>query len=372
MRISIVTDAWRPQINGVVRTLGKVTDILKERGHELQIITSEGRATFGLPTYPEIQLAITGSRTIGTEIAAFAPEAIHIVTEGTLGLAARRFCLCHCLPFTTGYHTRFPEMIKMRWPVPGIEDLVHRWFLWFHRPAERVMAPTPSMARVLKEKGFENVVVWTRGVDHELFRPRPKDAFPDLPLPIALCAGRVAIEKGLPDFLDLDLPGSKVIVGDGPMLPELKARYPEVHFTGYLKGEPLARAIASADVFVFPSRTDTFGLVMIEALASGLPVAAYDVPGPRDIVTRDVGAVGPDLGESVKQALERSPERCRDYALTFSWERAAELFESYLSPISPALRDELTAFSLSRIAGARAKPPIVRKPPIAGALQRRG
>jgi glycosyltransferase involved in cell wall biosynthesis len=371
MRISIVTDAWRPQINGVVRTLGKVTDILKQRGHELQIVTSEGRSTFGLPTYPEIQLAIAGSRSIGREIAAFSPEAIHIVTEGTLGLAGRRFCLRHGLPFTTGYHTRFPEMIRMRWPVPGVESLVYRWFHWFHRPAERVMAPTPSMARVLKEKGFENVVVWTRGVDHDLFRPRPKEAFPDLPRPIALCAGRVAIEKGLPDFLDLDLPGSKVIVGDGPMLPELKARYPNVHFTGYLKGEPLASAIASADVFVFPSRTDTFGLVMIEALASGVPVAAYDVPGPRDIITGEVGAVGSNLGECVDQALERSPDRCRAYALTFSWERAAELFESYLAPISPVLQDELSALSLAQEAGSSSKPPVTQKAPIAGALQRR-
>jgi glycosyltransferase involved in cell wall biosynthesis len=372
MRISIVTDAWRPQINGVVRTLGKVTDILKKRGHELQIVTSEGRSTFGLPTYPEIQLAIAGSRTIGAEIAAFAPEAVHIVTEGTLGLAARRFCLRRGLPFTTGYHTRFPEMIRMRWPVPGIESLVHRWFHWFHRPAERVMAPTPSMARVLEDKGFDNVVVWTRGVDHELFRPRPKDAFPDLPRPIALCAGRVAIEKGLPDFLDFDLPGSKVIVGDGPMLPELKARYPNAHFTGYLKGEPLARAIASADVFVFPSRTDTFGLVMIEALASGVPVAAYDVPGPRDIVTAEVGAVGADLGECITQALEKSPDRCREHALTFSWERAAELFEGYLAPISPALQDELRGHARVPVTGARSKPPFARKAPIAGALQRRG
>lgn len=234
------------------------------------------------------------------------------------------------------------------------------------------MAPTPSMARVLKEKGFENVVVWTRGVDHDLFRPRAKDeVFPNLPRPIALCAGRVAIEKGLPDFLDLDLPGSKVIVGDGPMLPELKASYPDVHFTGYLKGECLARAIASADVFVFPSRTDTFGLVMIEALASGVPVAAYDVPGPRDIVTSEVGAVGADLGCSVKQALERSPDRCRDYALTFSWERAAELFEGYLAPISPALQDKLMAFSLAQGADRRTKSQVARKSPIAGVLQRR-
>ena len=193
MRISIVTDAWRPQINGVVRTLGKVTDILKRRGHALQLVTAEGRSTFGLPTYPEVRLAFARPKAIGAEIAGFRPDAIHIATEGTLGLAARRFCLRQGLTFTTGYHTRFPEMIRMRWPLPGLEALVHRWFRWFHNPAERVLAPTPSMAHVLQDKGFSNVVVWTRGVDHDVFRPRPKEAFADLPRPIALYAGRVAL-----------------------------------------------------------------------------------------------------------------------------------------------------------------------------------
>ncbi|MEL6961496.1 MAG: glycosyltransferase family 1 protein [Pseudomonadota bacterium] len=371
MRISIVTDAWRPQINGVVRTLGKITDILEQRGHELQILTSDGRATFGLPTYPEIRLAIASARTVGAEIAAFTPEAVHIATEGTLGLAARRFCRRQGLPFTTGYHTRFPEMIRMRWPVPGIEPFIHRWFRWFHRPAKRVMVPTPSMARVLKRNGFDNVVVWARGVDHELFRPRPKDAFPGLPRPIALCAGRVAIEKGLPDFLDLDLPGTKVIVGDGPLLQELKARYPNVHFTGYLEGESLARAFASADVFVFPSRTDTFGLVMIEALACGVPVAAFDVPGPRDIVTDQVGAVGPNLGQSVRLALLRDPDCCRSYASTFSWEHAAELFESYLAPIRSPLQDECGGPADGLVRATETKPALARKDVITGALQRR-
>lgn len=362
MRISIVTDAWRPQINGVVRTLGKVTDILKQRGHELQLVTSEGRRTIGLPTYPEIRLAMVGPRTVGAEIAAFGPDAVHIVTEGTLGLAARLFCLRRGVAFTTGYHTRFPELIGMRWPLPGLESLVHRWFRWFHAPAKRVLAPTPSMARVLQEKGFENVATWTRGVDHDIFRPRPKDAFADLPRPLALCAGRVAIEKGLPDFLDLDLPGSKVVVGDGPMLSELKARYPEVHFTGYLRGESLACAIASADVFVFPSRTDTFGLVMIEALASGVPVAAYDVPGPRDVINDEVGAIGADLGDSVRRALTKSPDRCRAHALTFSWERATHQLEDYLVPIDAPAREKLRRLQRSQAHRHRAPWPMVVKP----------
>ena len=309
------------------------------------MITANERATFGLPTYPEIRLARTGSSRIGAELKAFAPDAIHIATEGTLGLAARRFCLSKNLPFTTGYHTRFPEMIGMRWPLPGLETLVHHWFRWFHGPAERVLVPTPSMARVLAAKGFDNVVVWTRGVDHGLFRPRRSEDFADLPRPIMLSAGRMAIEKRLPDFLDLDLPGSKVVVGDGPMLGELRARYPGVHFTGFLEGEHLAKAMAAADVFVFPSRTDTFGLVMIEALASGVPVAAFDVPGPRDIVTADVGAIGDDLSQSIEKALKRSPDRCRTYARTFSWERVAAQFEHYLAPFDLADQTTLRRFS---------------------------
>lgn len=363
MRISIVTDAWHPQVNGVVRTLSKVTDLLKSRGHAVQMVTADGRTTFGLPTYPEIRLAITDADSLGTEIAAFAPDAVHIATEGTLGLTARRFCLRHGLPFTTGYHTRFPEMIRMRWPLPGLEATVHRWFRWFHGPAKRVLVPTPSMAVVLEQKGFTNLVPWTRGVDCDLFRPRPKDTLAGLPRPIALYAGRVAIEKGLPDFLDLDLPGSKVVVGDGPMFFELKRRYADAHFTGYLQGEELARTMAAADVFVFPSRTDTFGLVMIEALASGVPVAAYDVPGPRDIITSDeVGAIGDELGASVRRALRCSPERCRAHALTFSWAHAAEQFERHLAPIGASLKARLQHRSLTASHGIAAGSQMLAKP----------
>ncbi|MGI9437386.1 MAG: glycosyltransferase family 4 protein [Geminicoccaceae bacterium] len=342
MRISIVTDAWHPQVNGVVRTLSKVKDLLERRGHAVQIVTAEGRPAFGLPTYPEIKLAIAGAAEIGSEIAAFEPDSIHIATEGTLGLAARRFCLRQSLPFTSGYHTRFPEMIRMRLPLPGVEAIVHRWFRWFHGPSQRVMVPTPSMADVLEEKGFSNVVTWSRGVDHQLFRPRSTDALAGLARPIALYAGRVAVEKGLPDFLDLDLPGSKVVVGDGPMLKELEAGYPDVTFTGYLSGETLARTVAAADVFVFPSRTDTFGLVLIEALASGVPVAAFDVPGPRDIITtEDVGAIGDDLGQAIRQALICQPESCREHALRFSWDRAIKQFEDYLAPLKFGHKDRL-------------------------------
>ncbi len=342
MRISIVTDAWHPQVNGVVRTLSKVADLISQRGHVVQMVTADGRPTFELPTYPEIRLAITGAGEIGSEITAFEPDAIHIATEGTLGLAARRFCVRHHLPFTTGYHTRFPEMIRMRLPIPGVESIAHRWFRWFHGPSRRVMVPTPSMAAVLKKKRFMNVVTWSRGVDHHLFRPQSTDALDGLPRPVSLYAGRIAVEKDLPEFLDLDLPGSKVVVGDGPMLKELKGRYPDVVFPGYLTGDQLARTIAAADVFVFPSRTDTFGLVMIEALASGVPIAAYDVPGPRDIITSDaVGAVGPDLRTSIRTALNGDPESCRKHALCFSWEHSAQQFEDYLSPLTQANKDWL-------------------------------
>jgi glycosyltransferase involved in cell wall biosynthesis len=254
-------------------------------------------------------------------------------------------------------------MIGMRWPLPGLETLVHRWFCWFHRPARHVLAPTPSMALVLQAQGFENVVTWTRGVDCDLFRPRPKTAFADRVRPIALYAGRVAIEKGLPDFLDLELPGSKVVVGDGPMLAALKASYPAVHFTGYLEGERLADAMAAADVFVFPSRTDTFGLVMIEALASGVPVAAYDVPGPRDIIAAgEVGMIGDDLRASIMRALDCSPARCRAHAMTFSWDRAAGQFESYLVPLDSAQRERLHRPATRRQRRCGAVSPVLARP----------
>ncbi len=348
MRISIVTDAWHPQVNGVVRTLHKITDILKERGHALQIVTAKGRPTFNLPTYPEIKLAWVSAGEIGGEIAAFEPDSVHLVTEGTLGLAARRFCLRQRIRFTTGYHTRFPELVGMRFPLPGMTAVAYRWFQWFHGPSQRVMVPTVSMAAVLKAKGFAHIVPWTRGVDHHLFRPRKTDALAHLERPIALYAGRVAVEKGLPDFLDLDLPGSKVVVGDGPMLDTLKARYPDVVFSGYLSGESLARTVAAADVFVFPSRTDTFGLVMIEALASGVPVAAYDVPGPCDIVTSPaVGALDKDLKKAIEKALTCLSESCRIHALNFTWARSAEQFMSHLFPLAEEEKDRLKRFALA-------------------------
>ncbi len=346
MRISIVTDAWHPQVNGVVRTLHRVTDILKQQGHTLQLITAEHRRTFGLPTYPEIRLAFATSGEIGRKIAAFGPDSIHIVTEGTLGLAARKFCIRHRLPFTTGYHTRFPEFIGMRLPLPGMTDLVHRWFRWFHQPSKRVMVPTPSIAEVLKEKGFDNTVPWTRGVDHDLFSPRVSDALKSLPRPIALYAGRVAVEKSLPDFLDLDMPGSKVVVGDGPMLETLKVRYPDTVYLGYLNGKALADTVAAADVFVFPSRTDTFGLVMIEALACGVPVAAYDVPGPRDIITsKAFGAIGDDLKTAIETALTCQAEDCRRHALNFTWARSAAQFRDQLYVLGNDEKERLKRFA---------------------------
>jgi glycosyltransferase involved in cell wall biosynthesis len=346
MRITIATDAWHPQVNGVVRTLGKVTELLRAKGHELSLITTGARPTFPLPSYQEIRLARVGSRQIGAEIAAFEPDAIHIVTEGTIGLAARRACVRADLPFTTGYHTRFPELIRMRLPLPGLEALAYRWFRWFHRPSRRVMVPTDSIAAVLREHGFERVVRWSRGVDHALFRPRAEterpEAFAGLSRPIALYAGRVAVEKGLDDVLALDLPGTKVVVGDGPQLLALRAQFPGAHFTGYLAGEALAQAVAAADVFVFPSRTDTFGLVMIEALAAGVPVAAFDVPGPRDIVTSEaVGALDRDLGRAVRRALRCRAEDCRAHALGFTWEKSAATFERHLVPLDLAAKARL-------------------------------
>ncbi len=336
MRLTLVTDAWHPQINGVVRTLGQIVRILGDRGHEVTVVTAAGRTTFGLPTYPEIRLAAVLPHGLDSEIAATRPQAVHIATEGPLGLAARSFCLRRNLPFTTGYHSRFPEMARARLPVPGTARACRALLRWFHGPSRAVMTPTPSMARILENARFRNVAVWTRGVDQARFRPMGGDAFPGLPRPVAVCAGRVAVEKGIEDFLDSPFPGSKVVVGDGPQRADLEARYPDVRFTGYLEGDDLTRAVSSADVFAFPSRTDTFGLVILEALACGVPVAAHDVPGPADILTDPgVGALDDDMGRALARALACDSRRCRSFALGFTWDESAARFESLLCPFSP-------------------------------------
>ncbi len=341
MNILIVTDAWHPQVNGVVRTIATVRSELEAMGHRVEVIGPDRFRTIPMPTYPEIRLALGAGRRLGAMIGALKPDCIHIATEGPLGFAARRWCLKHKVPFTTAYHTRFPEYVRDRAPVPlALSYAVMRRF---HRPSAAVMVATPSIERDLSRRGFTNIRRWSRGVDTGLFRPRAK-GFLDLPRPIALSVGRVAVEKNLEEFLALDLPGTKLVVGDGPARAELTKKYPGVVWAGSKHGEELAQYYAAADVFVFPSRTDTFGLVLLEALACGVPVAAYPVPGPLDVVGgSDAGCLDEDLKRAVEGALTIPPERCRAHALTFSWRRSAEQFLSNLQPLAgPGTPADLT------------------------------
>jgi glycosyltransferase involved in cell wall biosynthesis len=330
MRIVIVSDAWLPQINGVVRTLMRTVEELRALGHEAEVVSPDLFHSLPCPTYSEIRLAVLPRRRLARLLDRFQPCAIHIATEGPLGLAARRHCLARGLPFTTAFHTRFPEYIKARVGLPlGVGYAAMRRF---HAPAAGVMVATASLEQDLSARGFRNLRRWSRGVDTELFRPRDK-SFLDLPRPIYLYVGRVAVEKNIEAFLRLDLPGSKLVVGSGPQVGELTRRYPRVHFAGPRQGEDLARHYAAADVFVFPSRTDTFGLVLLEALASGLPVAAFPVPGPLDVVNgATVGCLDEDLAGAALQALTIRPEHCRAYALGFSWRSCAEQFLANLQP----------------------------------------
>ncbi|HVV63858.1 MAG TPA: glycosyltransferase family 1 protein [Rhizomicrobium sp.] len=337
LKVLIVTDAWTPQVNGVVRTLEILGRDLLNLGHEVRYATPEGRLTAPLPTYPEIRLAVLPRRRLESEIRVFAPDAIHIATEGTLGLAARAICVHYGIPFTTSFHTRFPEYVRARLPfVP--ERTVYRWLRWFHGPATAVMAATPSLKRELERHGFGNVRIWSRGVDVEAFRPIDGAGF-DFPRPIYLYVGRVAVEKNLESFLGLDIPGTKVVVGDGPARQALERKFPGARFLGPKFGEDLARAYSASDVFVFPSRTDTFGLVLLEALACGTPVAAYPVQGPLDVIGgASVGALNEDLGRACVEALAIPREACRAFALTRSWRSCTRQFLANLA-VDPPVAD---------------------------------
>jgi glycosyltransferase involved in cell wall biosynthesis len=325
MRILISTDAWAPQVNGVVRTLEKTGEELTRMGHEVRFLTPDGFLTVPLPTYPEIRLALFTRPRVGEIIDAFRPDRIHISTEGTLGLSVRRNCQLRRLPFTTSFHTRFPEYIRARFGIPAA--LPYAGLRWFHGPASGVMVATRSLERELASRGFTNLRLWSRGVDTQRFHPQDK-SWLDLPRPVFLYVGRVAVEKSIGDFLSLDLPGSKLVVGDGPLLEDLKILYPEVTFVGPKFGEELSRYYAAGDVFVFPSRTDTFGLVVLEAMASGLPVAAYPVQGPGDIMEGrpDIGALDNDLRAAALRCLDLDPQACRNFALAHSWEASTRQF----------------------------------------------
>jgi glycosyltransferase involved in cell wall biosynthesis len=329
MRVVIVTDAWLPQTNGVVRTLSTTVERLRAEGIDVHVIAPDDFRTRPCPTYPEIRLALFAGRAVGRKLRELQPAAVHVATEGPLGLAARNWCLRSGHPFTSAYHTQFPEYIRARAPVPL--SVSYAFMRWFHGAATRTMVATPSMQRRLEARGLRNITRWSRGVDSELFRPLCKE-FLELPRPIWLYVGRVAVEKGIEDFLTLDLPGTKLVVGDGPARAMLEVRFPEARFVGYRHGEDLVRHVSACDVFVFPSRTDTFGLVMLEAMACGLPVAAYSVTGPIDVVVDGVTGVlsHDDLETAAMDALDLDPVDCREHALCYSWEACTRQFVNAL------------------------------------------
>jgi len=339
MRIVIVTDAWSPQVNGVVRTLQTIQAELEGRGHAVKVLSPDLYGSIPCPTYPEIRLAFVRSAVIGQAIAAFQPDAVHLATEGPLCLAARRWCLRSAVPFTTAYHTHFPDYVARRTGLPA------SWFWsyirWFHGPAQAVLVSTRSVRQQLRAHGLAQVRPWGRGVDLASFTPgaEPPALFAGLPRPIQLYVGRVAVEKNLEAFLASGHPGSRIVVGDGPARADLQRAYPDAHFLGAMFGEELAGAYAGADVFVFPSRTDTFGLVMIEALACGTPVAAYPVTGPIDIVTPECGALSDRLDDAIAAALRCSRAACEAHGRSFSWQRSAEEFLTGLHCIDPAVMD---------------------------------
>ena len=324
MKILLATYAWYTQVNGVVRCLDRVRQECSALGSDVQVLSPEGFATLPMPTYPEIRLALAGPGAIARRIEAIAPQYVHIATEGPIGHTVRRWCLRNGQPFTTSYHTRFPEYLRARMPVPV--DLTYRYLARFHNAGEAVMVTTDALAQELRGRGFRTVVRWPRGVDQEQFRPRTKRVL-DFPGPVSLYVGRVAVEKNIEAFLALDIPGTKVVVGDGPQKAELERKFPDTKFLGTKHGEELGAIYSSADVFVFPSRTDTLGLVVMEALASGVPVVTLPVTGPREIIgDAPVGVLTEDLAQGVHDALKLSREDCRAHAMTFSWSECARIF----------------------------------------------
>ncbi|MGE3874024.1 MAG: glycosyltransferase family 4 protein [Parvibaculaceae bacterium] len=348
-----MTDAWFPQVNGVVRTLGAVAGELGKSGHEVKIVSPEGRRSLPMPFYPEIPLALTTSPQLGRELSLIAPDAIYIATEGPLGWAARAWCVRQDIPFSSGFHTRFADYLALRLPLPGLSALSWSMLRKFHAPSRHVLVPTRSIAHDLEVRGFVNVKTWTRGVDHTLFHPYERTAL-DLERPISLYVGRLAPEKNIEAFLSLDLPGTRLVIGDGPQRRELERRFPDAVFFGYRFGEKLARMIASADVFVFPSLTDTFGLVMLEAMACGTPVAAFDVPSPIDVIQEGVtGALDKHLKLAILRALTLDRDEVRRGSLRFTWERTAQIFVESLVPVGrssvePSAGDLRTSLAPSR------------------------
>jgi glycosyltransferase involved in cell wall biosynthesis len=334
--IAIVTDAWHPQTNGVVRTLSTTAEMLRRWGHQVTVISPETYPSLPAPTYPEIRLALTAPGAVGRRLAKIAPDAVHIATEGPLGLAARAYCLRRKVPFTTAYHTQFPDYLARRTGLPA--SVFWPYIRWFHRPAQAIMVATETIRACLREQGLTHLSHWSRGVDLACFTPQaaPPPEYAQAEGPILLYVGRVAVEKNIEAFLACPYPGTKVVVGDGPARAALEAQFPDALFLGKQTGAALAGCYAGADVFVFPSRTDTFGLVMIEALACGTPVAAFPVPGPLDILNDSVGAMAEDLARAIDAARYCDPAACTAHAASYSWEAATRQFLSGLA----ALKEE--------------------------------
>lgn len=330
-----MTDAWQPQVNGVVRTLETLRKELRALDYRVYMLTPQFFRTMPCPTYPEIPLALDALWKLPALMKRIDADAVHIATEGPIGWAARRWCIKNNMPFTTAYHTAFPEYIEARSPLKA--DLLYPIFRKFHAAGSGVLVATPTVRQLLRDKGFKNIVNWTRGVDTDQFHADVGKADWSFEGPIQLYVGRVAVEKNIEAFLSADTPGTKVVVGDGPAMKKLQAAYPDVKFLGPLFGKPLAQAYASADVFVFPSKTDTFGLVMIEALACGTPVAAYPVQGPLDVLgangtgpfddwTIPIAALSDDLSNAIEQALNFGRDACAQFARKYDWGEVARQF----------------------------------------------
>jgi glycosyltransferase involved in cell wall biosynthesis len=333
MRILVATDAWHPQVNGVVRTLTSLARSASALGAEIEFLAPDGFPSMALPTYPGLRIALPNRREIARRIEAASPDAIHIATEGPVGWGVRAYCRRRKLAFTTSYTTRFPEYIAVRSIIPA--SMIYAVLRHFHAAAAMTMVATSSLRQELSARGFKRLGAWTRGVDTELFTPDGASEL-DLPRPIFMTVGRIAVEKNLEAFLSLNLPGSKVVVGDGPQKSVLERRYPKVKFLGEKTGRELSAHFAAADVFVFPSLTDTFGVVQLEALACGTPVAAFPVTGPLDVIAdHPVGAMDMDLRSACIRALGMSRETCRNFALERSWENSARQFIGNLSAMQP-------------------------------------
>jgi len=349
MKVMIVTDAWFPQTNGVVNTLSQTAASLTRAGHEVQFVTPQDFRTFPCPTYPEIRVAWRPMRTLARKVRAFEPQALHIATEGPLGFAARRYCLNNGLRFTTSYHTQFPQYLRSRWPIPLW--MSYAGLRWFHGAAQHCMVSTQHVHEELAARGFRNLVRWPRGVDTEMFRPRSKE-FLSFPRPIAAYVGRIAVEKNVDAFLKMPWKGTKLVIGDGPERARLQAQYPDAVYAGFRFREDLARHLAAADILVFPSLTDTFGLVNLEAMACGVPVAAFPVTGPIDVVQDGVtGALDWDLAKAAERALSIDPRACRERALRSSWDGCTREFEQNLVACRPgAFARAATRRAVSKVA----------------------